>query len=232
MTDFYRLFLISVIPAFIGVFFLFFLRERPAPRISAAPSAPSLDFRKYDRNLRIFFIVQCIFTLGNSSNQFLLLRSMGLGYSLSSVILMYMLFNLSSSMLGTLLGSLSDKAGRKPVLAWGYGLYCVVYSAFGLITTGTRGLLWGFWILYGVYYALTEGVEKAFVAELAPHDSKATALGFSSTIVGIGLLPASVIAGLLFTIAPSAPFLFGGITSLAALCIMVLVLREKPGVEA
>ena len=230
INDFYLIFFISVIPAFIGVIFLFFLKEKKA--VKAAKEGlvrpiPDLDFRKYNKNLKLFFLVQCFFTLGNSSNQFLLLRSMNLGFSLSTVILMYMLFNLASSMLGTAFGRISDKKGRKLVLAGGYALYTIVYGAFGFITNQTNWLLWGFWILYGVFYALTEGVEKAFIAELAPASSKATALGFSHTIVGIGLLPASVIAGLLFSVSPAAPFVFGALMSCLAFFLMVALVKER-----
>ena len=78
-----------------------------------------------------------------------------------------------------------------------------------------------------LYYAMTEGVEKAFVAETAPAESKGTALGFYNTIVGIGLLPASIIAGFLFSFAPSAPFIFGGITAVAAVLIIGFYVREE-----
>jgi len=231
LDDFYWIFFISVIPAFMGVVFLFFLKEKivsgPSKEGTARPR-PNLDFRKYDKNLRLFFLVQCLFTLGNSSNQFLLLRSMNLGFSLSTVILMYMLFNLASTMLGTAFGRISDKKGRKVVLASGYGLYSIVYGAFGFITLQTNWFLWGLWILYGVFYALTEGVEKAFIADLAPASSKATALGFSHTIVGIGLLPASIIAGLLFAVSPAAPFVFGALMSCLAFLFMIIFVQEHP----
>jgi MFS family permease len=231
LDDFYWIFLISVIPAFMGVVFLFFLKEKivsgPSKEGTAGPR-PNLDFRKYNKNLRLFFLVQCLFTLGNSSNQFLLLRSMNLGFSLSTVILMYMLFNLASTMLGTAFGRISDKKGRKVVLASGYGLYSIVYAAFGFITPQTNWFLWGLWILYGVFYALTEGVEKAFIADLAPASSKATALGFSHTIVGIGLLPASIIAGLLFAVSPAAPFVFGALMSCLAFLFMIIFVQEHP----
>jgi MFS family permease len=226
INAFYLLFAVSVAPAFLGVVFLFFVKEtRPAGAGKEKPR-PNLDVRKYDRNLRIFFLAQCFFTLGNSSNQFLLLRSMDLGVALSGVILMYLVFNLSSTVLSGFFGRLSDAIGRRRVLVAGYALYAVVYGSFGLMTKEHSSLLWVFWIVYGVYYAMTEGVEKAFVGDLSPRDSKATALGFFHTIVGVGLLPASVIAGFLFSLAPAAPFIFGSCMSGVAFLIVALFVKE------
>lgn len=230
LNSFYTLFLISIIPAFIGVTFLFFIKERKlhtAYTVKNKKPKPNLNIRQYDKNLQIFFLAQLVFTLGNSSNQFLLLRSMNLGYTLSTVVLMYLIFNLSTSLLSTAFGSLSDRIGRKKLLIAGYGLYAVVYIAFGFISHKTNFLLWFFWPVYGIYYAMTEGIEKAFVSDIAPKDSKATALGFYHTIVGVGLLPASIIAGILFSLLPNAPFIFGGALALFAVAILGFFVKEK-----
>lgn len=225
--SFYKLFLIAIVPGLIGIVFLFFVKERKH-KISSSPRKlkPNLNFRKYDRNLQVFFLAQFVFTLGNSSNQFLLLRSMSLGYALSTVIIMYLIFNMTASLLSPVFGSLSDRIGRKKLLMAGYGLYAVVYSAFGLITPGSNRLLFGLWLIYGIYYAMTEGVEKAFVADIAPKESKATALGFHQTIVGVTLLPASIIAGILFSFLPCAPFLFGGGMAVTTVLIMGIFIRN------
>jgi len=230
LQAFYKLFIISIVPAVIGVLFLFLIKETKLTTVEGkARPKPNLDVRKYDQNLQLFFLVQLLFTLGNSSNQFLLLRSMALGHTLSTVILMYMVFNLASSLLSTFFGALSDKIGQRRVLIAGYLVYTLVYMAFGFLSTGSKMVLWLFWIIYGIYYAMTEGVEKAFVSTIAPAESKATALGLYHTIVGVGLLPASVIAGILFALTPSAPFVFGGVMSLAATAILALFVQEKQG---
>lgn len=227
-SAFYPIFVISLVPAFIGVLVLFFARDtepKTGNNITNKPK-PNLDFRKYDRNLQLFFLAQFIFTLGNSSNQFLLLRSTNLGFALSSVLLMYIIFNFTTSVLSTQFGKLSDKIGCKKLLIAGYSLYAVVYIAFGFVTVDTGYLVWVFWPIYGLYYAMTEGVEKAFVARTAPEGSKGTALGFYNTIVGIGLLPASIIAGFLFSFLPSAPFIFGGIMTVTAVAILSFTVKE------
>lgn len=229
LGSFYRIFALSIVPAAVGVLFLFAVREpRTATPAEEGPatarSKPSLNLRRYDRQLRVFFLAQLLFTLGNSSNQFLLLRTMALGQTLTGAILMYIAFNLTTTTLATSFGTWSDRLGRRRLLTAGYALYAALYVGFGFLPSGRPELLWAFWVLYGVFYAMTEGVEKALVAELAPPDSRATALGLHQTIVGAALLPASLIAGLLLARHPGAPFWFGGALAAAAATIVGLAL--------
>lgn len=228
LGSFYLLFVLSVIPAFAAVCCLFFAQEtrQALPGGQDAPR-PSLDYRKYNRRLQVFFLAHLVFTLGNSSNQFLLLRSMDLGVALPSVILMYMAHNLSTALLSRYLGGLSDRVGRIGILISGYLLYGIVYGTFGLVTKSGSAWLWAFWVLYGVYYAMTEGVEKALVVELAPEGSRATALGFFQTLEGVALLISSVLAGFLFSLSPAAPFIFGAITSIITVAILTQI---RPGI--
>jgi MFS family permease len=232
-TAFMPIFVIALIPALLGVIFLFFTKEEKDPEAAAngkEKPKPNLDIRMYDKTLRWFFLAQFLFTLGNSSNQFLLLRSMDLGMAFSVVLLMYIAFNLTSSLLSPLFGTLSDKIGRRRLLIWGYMLYGFVYAAFGFLSKGNSWLLWAIWPVYGVYYAMTEGVEKAYVADLAPKDSRATALGFYYTITGIGLLPASIIAGFFYSILAnhSLPYLFGSGMAVVTVILLVFFVKEQP----
>jgi MFS family permease len=230
LGSFYRIFIWSILPAFAGVGFLFFIREPVENRDERAGNPgpkPNLNLKTYPRNLQLLFISQILFTLGNSSNQFLLLRSMDLGRPLSEVILMYFAFNLSCTVSASFFGALSDRIGRKKVLLVGYGLYALVYLSFGFITEGSRNVLWVFWVLYGIYSSMTDGNIKAFVADLSPAGSKATALGFLHTIAGLGLLPASLIAGLLFSWREGAPFVFGGIMAVLSMGVLARVSRKS-----
>jgi MFS family permease len=204
-------FLWSLVPATIGVLLLFFVREvRTATPGSAHP--PSLRWNIMPKKLRTFLIIALIFTLGNSSNTFLLLRAGDLGFTPGSAILLYLVYNLSYALFSYPAGRLSDHIGRKSLLVAGYAIYGLVYLGFAM-STGQSGSwpVWTLFSLYGLYSGITEGVEKALVADLAPGELRGTAIGLHATIVGIGLLPASLIAGQLWAqIGPSAPFLFGG----------------------
>ncbi len=222
--NFYPIFLIALIPAFIGVIFLFFTKD---VKIEKEAKLPTFNLKNYNKSLKIFFIAQFIFTLGNSSNQFLLLRTSDLGHTLSTVIIMYLLFNLTTTIFSAPLGALSDKIGRKSLLVIGYFIYAIVYTGFGIVRPNSNWFLWILWIIYGLYYAMTEGLEKAFVSDLAPENSKATALGFYHMIVGITLMPASLIAGLLYSLNPISPFLFGGVLALINCIILILGLKNE-----
>jgi MFS family permease len=231
LHDSYKnVFLLSLIPAVLGALVLFFVREkRRAPGVTPTTKVREAWWRglsgrwhALDTRLKLFLLIVFVFTLGNSSNQFLLLRAQNRGYSAATVILMYLVFNLVYALISWPAGRLSDKVGRKPLLVTGYLTYGLVYLGFAVLTSGA---LWGLFAVYGVYIALTEGVEKALVSDLAPKDLRATMIGLHATVTGIGLLPASVLAGFLWNaIGPAAPFYFGGVMgALAALALALFI---------
>ena len=228
--DYSNIFLISLIPAALAVGFLFIVREKRRPGISkplASTKEPwwknlGTHWNALDRRLKIFLVIVFIFALGNSSNQFLLLRASNLGFDDATVILMYLVYNLVYAAISWPAGRLSDKVGRKSLLVLGYLTYGIVYIGFAIASPLA---LWGLFATYGVYVALTEGVEKALVADIAPQDLRATLIGLHATATGIGLLPASILAGFLMTtVGPSAPFYFGGaMGGLAAIALFFLI---------
>lgn len=209
-----NVFLLSLIPAFLGVLFLFFVKEKK----SCPPSSPNrLRFRwkALDKRLKWFLIFTFIFTLGNSSNQFLLLRAMNLGSTLPHVILLYLVYNIVYGLVAYPASRLSDRIGRKKVLVSGYIFYGLVYLGFAL--NNNPAMFWLLFATYGLYTGFTEGVEKALIADVAPSELRATAIGLHATLVGIGLLPASLFAGLLWKfLGASAPFYFGGFMGIFA----------------
>ena len=209
-----NIFLISLIPAFLGVAFLFLVREKKAQPL---PHSEKIKFNWHslDKRLKLFLIFTFIFTLGNSSNQFLLLRARNLGASLPTVILLYLVYNLIYALAAYPASRLSDRIGRKKLLVLGYLFYGLVYLGFA--RNSSLANMWFLFGVYGLYISFTEGVEKALVADIAPSNLRATAIGLHATLVGIGLLPASILAGMLWnTFGPQAAFYFGAFMGLVA----------------
>lgn len=217
------IFLYSLLPAALGVGLLFLVREKAPIRSKGTGKKLSLQWSALDRRLQAFLLVVFLFTLGNSSNQFLLLRAKNLGFSAAQVLLLYLFYNLTYALVSYPAGHLSDRIGRKTLLVLGYLFYGVVYFGFALANAGST--LWFLFGLYGLYIGFTEGVEKALVADIAPGHLRATVIGLHATLVGIGLLPASLLAGILWDLfGPRAPFYFGGLLGvLAALGLYLVV---------
>jgi len=217
-------FLFSLIPAFLGVLVLFFVREKKAQENPASSKRLEFRWRALDKRLKLFLVFTFIFTLGNSSNQFLLLRAKNLGSPLAQVILFYLVYNIVYALVAYPASRLSDKIGRKKLLVLGYFFYGLVYLGFAL--NKSLNMFWVLFGVYGLYIGFTEGVEKALVADIAPVNLRATAIGLHATFVGIGLLPASLLAGLLWKfLGAAAPFYFGGILGIAASIGLWFILR-------
>lgn len=180
---------------------------------------------RLDGRLKLYLAVTFLFTLGNSSNSFLLLRASDIGFSSSGAILLYFVYNMTASILALPCGRLSDRVGRKGLLVGGYLIFSLVY--FGFAFCGSKPLMVLIFVVYGVFTAMTAGVERAFIAEIAPAELKGTMLGLHSTQAGIALLPASVIAGALWDgVGASAPFVYGGALSLLSAVILAAKLRQ------
>ncbi len=222
--DYKRLFIASAIPAALGLMMLGFVREKRLPRCETGSVNFFKNFGKLDMRLKLFLGIAFVFTLGNSSNAFLLLRAQNKGFSPANVVLLYFIYNVSASLLAMPLGKLSDRVGRKRLLVTGYAVFAVVY--FGFAVAGSKAAVVLMFVIYGVYTAMTAGVERAFIAEISPKELKGTMLGLHSSLVGIALLPASTIAGFLWdNVSPSAPFFFGGSLALAAGIALFFVMR-------
>ena len=155
-----------------------------------------------------------------------MLRANAAGFDSREVILLYFVFNIVASILSYPIGRLSDKIGRKYTLSVGYLLYGLVYLGIGLLST--RFAFWSLFVVYGIYTALTVGGERALVSEISPKHLKASTLGLHSAIVGVGLLPASIIAGLLWDgFGQAVPFVFGGCLAIFASMAVFITLNMK-----
>lgn len=224
-ADYERVFLFSMIPAVFGLIILSFVREQKQTRVKKTEAHPKVSWKSLDIRLRLFLITAFIFNLGNSSNTFLLLRSYDVGYDAVSVILLYLLYNVVSSALCLPMGKLSDRIGKKRLLVFGYLAFSLTYLGFAVAKSGIAFLL--LFVLYGVYTAMTAGVERALIAVLAPSEHKGAVLGLHGTLTGIALLPASVIAGLLWNnVSASAPFFLGAALSFVAVVAIALIFRR------
>ncbi|MEW5939688.1 MAG: MFS transporter [Chloroflexota bacterium] len=211
--------LISVIPAVLAVIVLA-LGARDVAK--ANPSAkPTLSLKGFDKRFKIFLVIIVLFTLGNSSDSFIVLRGQERGLNVLQVILMVMTFNFIYAILAGPLGALSDKIGRRRLILFGWLAYGLVYLGLAFSQTGWQ--VWALFGLYGIYYAATEGVARALIADLVPESLRGTAYGLYAAAVGLTALPASVIAGVLWQGVGSwpgfgapAPFAFGAAMSLLA----------------
>jgi len=222
--------LVGVIPAVLAVLVLLaFVHERKKSA-SAAAAGPTVSMPrpdiKFDKRFKLFLLIMGVFTLGNSSDFFIILRAQNLGSPVLFITLMLVLFNVTYAAVAMPAGILSDKLGRRRVIAIGWTIYALVYLGFALSTS-----VWHICLLfacYGIYYGIVEGAAKAFVADLVPAERRGTAYGYYQGVVGLTLLPASLLAGWLWdAVNPSATFYLGaGLASLAMLGLLAL-LKEK-----
>jgi MFS family permease len=218
--------LVGVVPAVLAVLvLLFFVRERRQSVPASSQNRMPL-FRLaggFDTRFKLFLVIMAVFTLGNSSDFFVILRAQNLGSSVLYVVLMLVVLNITYAVISLPVGMLSDRLGRRRIIALGWFIYALVYLGFALASE-----LWQVWLLfacYGVYYGMVEGVARAFVADLVPEEKRGTAYGLYHGVVGLTLLPASLIAGWLWdAVNPAAPFFLGaGLAFIAMLGIMGLI---------
>ena len=209
--------LASIIPAVLAVIVLA-LGARDAA-VQKKSTLPVFSMKGLDGRFKLFLLVLILFTLGNSSDAFIILRAQERGLNVLHVMFMMMTFTLIYAILSGPLGVLSDRIGRRKLIIGGWLTYGLVYLGFAASTTGWQ--IWALFGLYGIYYAATEGAAKALVADLVPPERRGTAYGIYNAAIGLTVFPASLIAGLLWQglggwhgFGPSAPFLFGAVLAL------------------
>jgi MFS family permease len=233
-----NLYLIALIPGAIAVGILWlFVHEHGPPRVTDPAAHPGMlrILKGLSPAYRRYLAIVTLFALGNSSDAFVILRSQSMGVRAEQILLAYALFNIVEAALSYRIGMLSDKFGRRPVVALGYAVFAAVYLGFAALDGAAAA--WTLFMLYGLYYALTQGVQRALASDYAHPDRRAAELGAFHMLVGLAALPASLAAGLLYThIGSTAPFFVGACTAIAASRLLAGAAdssndREEPAVR-
>jgi MFS family permease len=219
-STFQTVVLVSIVPGILAVLVLALGAVEIAGK-GKTSERKRLSFREMDTRFKYFLLTVVLFTLGNSTDAFILLRGQERGLNMLQVMGMALTFNAVYTICAGPFGALSDRIGRRKLIIGGWIAYGLVYLGLALSQTGWQ--VWTLFAFYGLYYAATEGAARALVADLVPESTRGTAYGLFNAAIGIAALPASLIAGLLWQGAgawtgfgPSAPFIFGAVMSLLA----------------
>lgn len=234
-STFQTVVLFSLFPAFLAVISLA-VGATDVPVVGKRV-APKFSLRGMGRPFIVFLVIVGIFTLGNSSDAFLVLRAQNLGVTVTGILIMLAMFNLIYSLISTPAGSLSDRIGRRRLIIGGWLVYALIYLGFAFAQAAWQ--VWALYVAYGLYYGMAYGTANALVADLVPENLRGTAYGTYNAVIGILAFPASFIAGLLWQgagswkgLGPSAPFLFGGTLALLAAFLMAFWLPRVQGIKS
>lgn len=211
------IFAIAAVPAVASVLVVLALvgeHRGPARRDAFRPRLPASSA------VRWLFVGSLVFTLGNSSDMFILLKAQDAGVGVTGVVLLYVLYNVTFSLAALPLGGLSDRVGQFPVVLGGYLVFAGVYAGFA--SAGSGWMLAALFAIYGLYVAATDGTSRALIARAAPSGERASTLGLYSTAVGLASFVASTVGGALWTaLGPWATFAYGTGAALLAAGLMV-----------
>ncbi|MBU6432029.1 MAG: MFS transporter [Nitrospirae bacterium] len=233
-TNYRLVFWLSILPGIVAVLLIAFYIT-PDNREQKIGETVSWSLRGFNRPFVQFLVVIGLFSLGNSSNAFLILKAQQGGMTPAWISVVYLVFNVAYALLSIPGGMLGDRFGRPWVIVWGFSLFALVYAGFALADNPWPIAV--LFVLYGCYMGVTDGVQRAYLATLVSKQQMATGFGLYHMVVGLAILPASVVAGFLWDhISPSAPFWFGA--GMAALAMLLFVTfswqdlqasRIKPG---
>lgn len=228
---YHMIFIAAAVPAVLGWLVLtIFVREKR--RDEGAAKRPEIKLSALDTRFRAFLAIVTLFSIGNSSDAFLVLKATspvkdgGVGMEMVMFLWVYVAFNALSALVSLRSGPVSDRVGRKPMIIIGWLIFTAVYFAMARVSTPTG--IWIWFIVYGVYYGLTEGMLRAYAVDLAPEHLRGTAVGAYYTFTGVALLPASLIAGFLWKgFGSGAPFYYGAATSLVSAVLLAGLVRSR-----
>lgn len=226
--EYQQVFLYASIPVAIGLFvIIFFVHEEPRKAENGDSMPIKFSINQFDGNFKRLLFVVALFTLSNSTDAFLLLRAEQSGVSPAVLPLLWMVLHFSKVFSSLIGGDLSDRFGRRSLIITGWLIYAAVYIGFAFVDSAWQA--WALFIVYGTYFGLTEGVEKAFVADLVEPEKRGTAYGFYNLAFGITVFPASLLFGLMWSQfgAPTAFIASSAVSVIAAL----LMLSVNPSKE-
>ena len=234
--DFTRIFLLASIPALAAVLVVvFFVREtqrKQTPSASVAIGPAHFSLRGFDGNFKRFLVLVALFTLSNSSDAFLLLRARDAGVYIVTIPLLWAALHVSKVLSSIFGGDLSDRLGRRRLIVSGWILYAAVYAGFAFVASAVS--VWALFLIYGIYFGLAEGAEKALVADLVRPEQRGTAYGLYNLAFGITVLPASLMmGGLWYWRGPATAFLVSAaLGATAALLLLMLVQTRVPSANS
>src|SRR2546423_2734833 len=231
-ADFKTIFLCASVPALAAVLVAIFLVRETHVSAAPNPSAPRVRFslRGFDSNFKRFLVLVALFTLSNSSDAFLLLRARDAGIAVVTIPLLWAALHVSKVVSSLVGGDLSDRVGRKKLIIAGWLLYAAVYAGFAFVTSAVAA--WALFLIYGIYFGLCEGVEKALVADLVRPEQRGTAFGLYNLAFSITVWPASLLMGGVWDWqGPRVAFLMSAVLGALAAVLLGFIVRAG-GVRA
>jgi MFS family permease len=225
VSEYQNVFLFASIPVILGLLVITFFVREPKQITESKPKI-RLSLSEFDSNFKRFLVIIAIFTLSNSSDAFLLLRAKDSGVSTAMLPILWMVLHISKVIFSIVGGGLSDKFGRKSMIFSGWLVYAGVYAGFAFVNDAWQ--TWVLFIIYGVYFGLTEGAEKALVADLVENEKRGTAYGLYAFAFGVTVFPASLLLGGIWSYyGATIAFLFSAILSIIAAFLMLTVKSKK-----
>jgi MFS family permease len=221
----YRLiFLLAGIPAILSILVIIIgIKEAKRDQESLFRK---FHFKDFPAKFYLFLVIVFVFTLGNSTDALLMVKANEVGVKVAFIPLVYMITSIVAVLLAIPVGSLSDRIGKEKILIAGYLIYAIVYYGFGV--TSHVGAIVALFAMYGLYSAATDGIQKAFISDIIDKNKQGTGLGIYNALLGITLLPASLIAGVLYDKVNSrVPFYFGAATALLSAVLMLIFVRSR-----
>ncbi len=235
-ADFQKIFLFASIPALAAVLMVtFFVREsyQRSDTSSDESIQPQLrlSLRGFDSNFKRFLPILALFTLSNSSDFFLILRARDAGVSVASIPLLWAGLHVTKVVSSIFGGDLSDRLGRRRLIVSGWVLYAAVYAGFAFVSNPVSA--WVLFLIYGIYFGLSEGAEKALVADLVRPEQRGTAYGLYNLAFGITVFPASLLMGAVWEWrGPQTAFLLSAILGATAAALLMILVRTRSNAES